>query len=379
MKGMLTKTDGSLRIGLISLVIFGLLLIIPGIVMQLGSSAEQVMVKVKHKFVAAPKKVSAKPAVEPVRRIPIKKEQQIAKTASTADATVKKTALQPNPTVTQKSPQQMTAVAVAKVPRETPKKISVQKKIQSPQTKVQAQKKSEKIVEVTLSEAPPVVVKPVAPQAPAIKLTSLASLSGVTGETTPSVRVDKKEYRRLFKAWQSAGGEKVEGEKPALRVENLRQTFDSFNMKPVALKGTNAFDLQDGTRLPEGLLKNYAATVFEVKNPWQDWGAGLKKLGLKQGSSIEVRYYMYDFIHNAIYARSQQAIVWAKAQGLLAADAQGVEVRGRAYQIKQQGGGRFGVFVPQQILTVSGKQIKVAPSAFAGQPDIEQLQQSGLL
>ncbi|MEA3465666.1 MAG: hypothetical protein U9R29_06630, partial [Thermodesulfobacteriota bacterium] len=204
----------------------------------------------------------------------------------------------------------------------------------------------------------------------------------LTSKGTPkSVIVPSEEYRQLFHGWRNAGDDKIEGEKPALLVENLRQTFDSFNMKAIVLRGGQAFDLLDGSRLPDGFLESYATTVFQVDNPWQDWDAELKKQGLQRGSQVQVRYYMYDFIHNAIYSRTKQAINWAKRQGLLSVDrrADELEVRGHAYLIKQQGGGRFGVFVPQQILTVSGKPIEVPSAVFAEQQDVAQLQQAGIL
>lgn len=381
MKGALTKTDGSLRTGLISLVIFGILLIIPGIAMQFSNTAEQVMVKVKHQFIAETEAAANKSTVEPEKKATDKEDNQKVKTESAPQFVIHKVEPQPEVKLNLENQQQGAVVPVETLATDTPPQEVENPKLQPP-ANPQPQEQTEPIVEVTLDESQPVVAHAHAQArlTPVSKSQAQATLSVLSIEQTESITVNKEEYQQLFHAWRAVGAEKVEGEKPALLVENLRQAFDSFNMKPVALKGTQGFDLLDGSRLPDGLLDNYAATVFRIKNPWQDWGTEMKKLGLQPKSDIKVRYYMYDFIHNAIYARTRQAVDWAKDQGLLAADGQqGLEVRGRAFQIKQQGGGRFGVFVPQRILTATGQAIAVDVAAFSGQSDVEQLQQAGLL
>jgi hypothetical protein len=56
-----------------------------------------------------------------------------------------------------------------------------------------------------------------------------------------------------------------------------------------------------------------------------------------------------------------------------------VDVLGRAFVIKQQGGGRFGVFVPVSLDTIDGQTIPIDPICFADQPDVQALQTAGLL
>ncbi len=370
MKGTLTRADGRLRTGLISLGIFLLLLIIPGIAMQLNDSAEQVMVKVKHQFEAQPKPVVHEPVTEPVKQTEKSAEVIASQTELNPQSMQVDAAQEQEPPAAAQSSQSPSAQVASTVPEEHIN-APAQPQAEEPPLKAAAQ-----IVEVTLPESQPVAVHSVAQPKPAMQTSSLP----VTEPPTQALTVNKEEYQKLFHAWRTSGAEKIEGGKPALLVENLRQAFDSFNMKPVVLSRGKGFDLLDGSQLPAGLLDNYAAIVFQVENPWQDWGTELKKLGLSRGNNIEVRYYMYDFIHNAIYARTHQALAWARQQGLVAADTlQGLEVRGRAYQIKQQGGGRFGVFVPQQILTASGQTIAVDLAALANQTDIQMLQQAGLL
>jgi len=378
MKGVLSKADGSLRIGLISLVIFCLLLIIPGIVIQFGKKMEPLLVKVKHTFIANPQPQPSISTAKPVKRVSIKKEQPL-QTVSINTPVVKENTPQPKSAQKVEIRQPLITAVEIKGTESKAKRGAVPKN-QPVQGEVSPPRPVEKIVEVTVSNQQPVAAKTIHAEPVAGKLTVPANQLGDPNEKSQSVTVDKELYRQLFQAWRAAGAKKIVGKKPALRVENLRHSFDSFNMKPVVFKGKHAFDLLDGSPLPDGFLANYAATVFAVKNPWHDWDAELKKIGLHLGNPVEVRYYMYSFIHNAIYARSQQAIDWAKGQGLLTDTAQqNLEVRGRAFQIKQQGGGRFGVFVPQQILTANGRQIDIAPGAFSGQPDIEQLQQAGVL
>ena len=196
------------------------------------------------------------------------------------------------------------------------------------------------------------------------------------------VTVDQKQYKALFHSWRTAGKEGKGKEKTPLRVENLRNTYDLFQMKPVAVIRGNAFlDLSDGTRVAEKSLDEYSTTVFLVDRPWDKWGKALSAAGIRKGDRFEVRYYMYDFIKEAIYARVNQAFSWCSDTGLIPGDlpAGSVDVLGRAYVINRQGGGRFGVFVPVALDTKDGRTVAVDPACFSGQPDVETLREAGVL
>ena len=153
-------------------------------------------------------------------------------------------------------------------------------------------------------------------------------------------------------------------------------------MKPVAVvNGSKYIDLTDGSRLsPEG-LKNYCSTAFQVNDPWEKWGRELTKSGINEKERLEVRYYMYSFIRDAIYKRVQQAFSWSKQKGLIdpSTSESDVDVLGRTFVINRHGGGRFGVFVPLEINTAAGQRVAVDPSSFNDQPDVQALMVAGVL
>ena len=196
------------------------------------------------------------------------------------------------------------------------------------------------------------------------------------------VTVNKETYKALFQSWRVAGKDGKGKEKIPMQVENLRNTYDLFQMKPVAvIRGDAYLDLSDGTRIAEGSLAEYSNTVFLVDRPWDKWGAALSAAGIRRGDKLEVRYYMYDFIRSAIYARVHQAFSWCRSQGLIAKDATpaAVDVLGRAYVINKEGGGRFGVFVPVSLEIGNGRTVAVDPGCFHGQADVDTLRMAGVL
>ena len=153
--------------------------------------------------------------------------------------------------------------------------------------------------------------------------------------------VDQKRYKDLFHSWRMAGKKGKGEEKLPLRVENLRDSYELFQMKPVAvIRGNTFFDLTDGTRVAEKSLAEYSATVFRVDRPWDKWGKAMTAAGIRPGEECEVRYYMYDFIKDAIYARVNQAFSWCRRKGLIAETLppDSVDILGRAYVINRRGG-----------------------------------------
>ena len=239
---------------------------------------------------------------------------------------------------------------------------------------------SKKLNRLTATSKQPIEKKQSEPSKPMASLPKKTFLDAHPDKR--EITVDKKQYKTLFHSWRIAGKEGKGKEKTPLRVENLRNTYDLFQMKPVAVIRGNAFlDLSDGTRVPEKSLEEYSTTVFLVDWPWDKWGKALASAGIRRGDRFEVRYYMYDFIKDAIYARVNQAFSWCSETGLIPGDlpADAVDVLGRAYVINRQGGGRFGVFVPVSLDTKDGRTVAVDPACFQGQPDVETLREAGVL
>jgi len=197
-----------------------------------------------------------------------------------------------------------------------------------------------------------------------------------------SITLPSKEYLKLFRKWRTVGAGSENGGKVPLRVENLRSAYALFQMKPVAIVGKRLhYDLTDRTRIPEASLAEYSTTVFHVDDPWNKWGDSLSEAGIRESDTLEVRYYMYDFVKNAIYTRAHQAATWSKETGRIKADTKlsEIDVLGRVFVIKQQGGGRFGVFVPIALDIAGGQTIPIDPACFADQPDVRALRIAGLL
>jgi hypothetical protein len=203
-----------------------------------------------------------------------------------------------------------------------------------------------------------------------------------TSHGVKEITVDHQQYMKLFHSWRTSGNGAKDTKKIPLRVENLRNTFALFQMKPIAVINGHAFlDLTDGTRVTEQSLDEYSTTVFQVRRPRDTWREALTAAGIGQKDRVEIRYYMYDFVRNAIYNRANQAVSWCKDQGLIQGDlpASDIDVLGRAYVINQHGGGRFGVVVPVSIDIKDGKTVAVDPICLRGQPDVEVLLNAGLL
>ncbi len=202
------------------------------------------------------------------------------------------------------------------------------------------------------------------------------------GSHERSITVSSDRYLTLMKNWRKVGENRKEKEKIPLQVENLRNAFSLFQMKAVAVVDNRRyFDLSDGSRLSAESLEDFSATVFRVEQPWQKWGDALSAAGIRQSASIEIRYYMYDSIKNAIYERAEQAFVYSKQKGLIDINTppSGVDILGRAFVIKKQGGGKFAVFVPIRLHTDSGQTIGIDPACFRNQGDVNALMAAGLL
>ena len=200
---------------------------------------------------------------------------------------------------------------------------------------------------------------------------------------TQSITVEKDEYTALHRAWRAVGeGEKENDRIIPLRIENLRSAYNFLQMKAVVIMADEScIDLSDGSRIPAASLDRFSSTVIQVDDPWQKWGAELRRAGLRPEQSIEVRYYLYDFVRRSIYARVNQAYTWSLNQGKLEAGTKpaDIDVLGRAYIVKRSGGGSFGVFVPQSLATSDGRTIDIDPLCFSNAPDIAALHADGII
>ncbi len=210
------------------------------------------------------------------------------------------------------------------------------------------------------------------------------SASGHMPQTGPALTLDSKAYFEVYKGWQSAG-DVLNGSSSlvALRIVNLENVYDLFQMKVVAVKDdTPHIDLIEQSRIAGPALTEFSTTCFLVSDPWGKWGPALKTSGYSKNDNIQVRYYTYDFVRNAIYARAMKAFAWSLQQKNLPKDTDPstADVLGVVRAVKRSGGGSFGVFIPTRVDFASHGTVMVdALACFSGARDIEALNQAGLL
>ncbi len=363
MKGLLIHKDGGLKTGRVALLIFVLLLAGSGFLFSAGRQLDTALVAVQHVFEPQPVEAVEKEALaESVAVVNDQavKEAEAKHTESPAPADAPVSGELP---VAAEVSQQQTAPKAELTPAAEPE-VEVQVKKPAPQIQ-------------TVAEPEP-LRKKVSEQTPVAEPLVIQERQTSTAEL--SVAPDR--YLELLQSWNNSGSEEVRSAPIPLRVENLRQSFALFQMKVVAVNVRGQmFDLADGSRLPSAALDDYSATVFVVENPWPQWGDALKSAKFRSGEPVQVRYAMYPFVKNAIYARSRQAFEWCKASGHIAADTrpEQVDVLGRTFVINRKGGGRFGVFVPVSLIAQDGRTIAISCEAFAGQADVEALRQAGMM
>ncbi len=374
MKRLWSHQDGRLKIGSVSIALFVMLLALAGGLMQLNQPVDEALVQVKHIFRAeaniVPERVEEpSPQLEPVKAEPpaaaMVETTAVSETKAGPDL-VAETVL--NPPVGQ---QQNVEVELVQT---TPVTVNDPATVRSPPLVAEAAAKPETASAAAGADVP-VAKDP-------FRDLRENSLVKKVDQPLSTVTVTPKQYQEVFSAWRSAENEQdAEASRPGLLVENLRQLYPLFQMKPVALAGGIAYDLEDGSRLAERSLERYTATVFQVERPWDDWGEALRRIGLHPGDVVKVRYYMHGYVHNGIYGRCEQAIAWGKGNGLLPEDVKTaeVEVRGRAYAVRQQGGGQFGVFIPNQLRLLDGQVMSVNLDAFDGAADVELLKAARVL
>ena len=354
MKRLLMHSDGRLKTGRLSLVVFIALLVCGALFFKAGQQLDTVLVEVKHQF---------EPQLETAPTDADTPQDEIA--SSSADESI--AAEQPQDQQAQVAEHQQPQAMVV-----DEQQSALIEPAQQPETVALDQVMTEQ-----LSTQPIAQVEEIVQNRPD-HLTQV--------DKDQPLSLDSEPYFKLMQEWAASGNQEVTPELAEavipLEVENLHQCYALFQMKVIAInvKG-QLFDLTDGSRLPQQALDDYSSTVIAVEQPWQHWQAGLQRAKFKPQDSVQVRYYMYPFVRNAIYARCQQGFEWCKQRGLIAADTQPnqVDIAGKTFEIQRNGGGRFGVFVPQTLTTATGQRIAISTDAFAGQGDIAALQSSGLL
>ncbi len=198
-----------------------------------------------------------------------------------------------------------------------------------------------------------------------------------------TLTVTRKDYAILHHAWQTAGKDEPDADRNIpLQIENLRSAYSLLQMKAVVIRPDNVcIDLSDGSRIPPASLDRFSATVMQVDDPWQKWSPQLRRAGLVPGQPFTVRYYLYDFVRRSIYARVNQAYRWSLKRGLLdpATKPNEIDVLGRTFVVKRDGGGSFGVFVPLSLKTRQGRTLAIDPLCFNRAPDIMALHAAGII
>lgn len=330
MTAMFKHKNGRLKTTRVALAVFALFLAAMALAYRLGPTADKAVVKVTHLFEA--------PAV-PREKAPVKITRPVPPKANTPKK--------------EETEQQSVAPAVEKQQKEPAKK----------------QKKIMPAPEKTPAPAPAPASGTVKPD-PEPRRT--AALKIVPQNKTRKIELPAGEYFKAYRDWQNLGtGLDKAGPLPGVSIHNLKTVYPLFQMKPVALlSGSPHTDLSDNSRIAKAALSDYSSTCFVVESPWQKWGRELKKAGFAQTDPVEVRYYTYDVVRNAIYARALDAFRQGLGQTGLPKETQPgkAEIVGAVYTITKQGGGSFGIFSPKQVNFTSGQSVTL-PQA----PNIETL------
>ncbi len=395
---LLTYEDGRLKTGRVALLVFIMIMVGCALAYKLSKPVDQVMIAVKHVFEAEQvetaepetpdeksqeksEEVSKEKAQEEQKS---EQKQEIKESGEKTDESQKssgKQAAEDQPVTAQPSDMEKKEPAApqpsqAKAPGpEKPETDSAQPPPVEPLKVVQAEPA---VQSQNTGEAAPVKIGKDATQP--IKFTPMSTGSPEKKEPAGEVTLASSDYMGVYKSWQKAGEQGGGGNIP-LRIENLRNVYKLFQMKAIALKDGEPYaDLSDSSRIAPAALDVYASTCFVASNPFSKFNDELVKAGLR-GKRVEVRYYMYDFIRNSIYARANRAVECCRQKGLIPADtpASSVDLLGRAYAIRKKGGGGFGVFVPTRIDLPDGRTVSVDPSCFKGSQDIDHLISAGLL
>ena len=401
--------DGRLKVGRLTAGVFVLLMTVMGILFHLKSTMDEASVTVKHIFepkpmaqvnpdnagksvpetmqAAMPEKKPVSPLSDNTKKMDEKPSGDM-KTADETKAPPVEDIQKPLAT-----PQKAEARPDEKK-KDSPKKEAetVQKddpkidgKQEHPEKRPTAEKKLEepsedrKITVTDKSGMSETEIKP-SPAKKTVDMFTKNSGGKERSDDAAAVTVDDAEYSAILKNWLKSETPDDAVKNIPLEVENLRASYDLFQMKPVAVVKTKYYDLEDGAPISEQSLESYSSIVFVVDKPWDKFEDKLIACGIRKEDAVEVRYYMYDFIRNAIYSRVNRAVDCIKEteKGLNELPVDKFHVLGRAYVIGKESGGRFGVFIPVSA-SVQGRQYAVGPGCFRDQEDVRTLVANGAL
>ncbi|MEA1966688.1 MAG: hypothetical protein U9N77_00460 [Thermodesulfobacteriota bacterium] len=387
MKALFKHSNGRLKTSRMALFVFIILLICLSSVYKMGKSADKVLLKIEHVF-EAPDKVGK--SKEPVARVvkalehpmpekPLKIKQELLPDDEPAEPEKKLVPVKEVKQVEKKSkPSEALQTATkSKSQKKATSELAAEKTPVKKQTveKVKTDKinKPEK-EQVRFAQAQDLKLQP-----------ELDAASMETRRGKPEIlKLPSKAYFKVYRQWQEQGEALDKGKTLVnLRILNLENVYDLFQMKAVAIKnGKPHTDLEDNSRIAKTSLSEFSSTCFIVSNPWEKWGDALKDAGFTKKDNIEVWYYTYEFVRNSIYARAQKAFAWSAAKLNLPEDhdPSKADVLGKVYAVNKAGGGAFGVFVPIQVDFSSLKSVKIDPLAcYKGEKDIQALNNAGLL
>lgn len=342
MKTLFKNRDGRLKTMRITVVVFILLMAGLAVFYKMGKSVDKMFVKIDHVFEAEKKAVNQKP------------KQEVTKARQAIEK---------------------------KISEQIPEKKTLPSKDLKPRPKPKSEP------EPALKPKPP-IEKALAKQKnipkPAPPKPELKPMPQKTADRSNPLELASSQYFEVYKEWQTQGEEIDEKSKRVgLKILNLENVYDLFQMKAVVVKeGIPHTDLDDHSRVADTALAEFSTTCFIVANPWEKWGSELKKSGFKQNDNLEIRYYTYDFVRNAIYARAKKAFEWSLAKENLPLDTDPAkaDVLGSVYAVNRKGGGAFGVFVPSRVDFGADRSVVIDPLAcFKGEKDIEALNRAGIL
>ena len=403
MKNWFVHPDGRLRIGLLSLLAFGLILALAEVAFEVKKATDVEVVKVRHVFEESD---AQEPPQEPPQEVvPPEPTPEPESEPEVAQKTVEPEEEPDPPAVVAAQlemappkavePQEVVApVDVSPAPQTEPAPPKAnemepllallgEKKVAKPEDSGRRDFEiSDALRQLANSPAETAVV----PQSQAVEESSAqkpprqTSLEGVV-VTESGVELETEEYNEMFKSWRNAGNVEHGQKQLSFRVQNLRKNYQLLQMKPVVVRTGRYFDLLSGAPLPERVLQEYSSLQLVVEKPWQEWQPELKQLGLRTSDDFNVRYLLYGSIDRAMQARVNRAFECVAGRGLVppsTAPAE-VEIIGKVFQISRTGGGRFGVFVPRTLNFEGGEPIPVPGQCFAASLDVQLLMSAGVL
>lgn len=205
--------------------------------------------------------------------------------------------------------------------------------------------------------------------------------SRATVVSDTEVRLPSHEYNDIFKSWRNAGTEDKGQEQLSFRVQDLRQNYKLLQMRPVVVRNKRYTDLFDGSPLPEEMLQEYSSLQLVVERPWQEWRMELQQLSIRPGEEFNIRYLLYGSIDRAMQNRVNRAFECGREIGLIPPDTEAgaVEVVGRVIQVSREGGGHFGIFMPETLRLDDAPLLSVPGRCFAGSRDVQMLMDAGVV